>query len=123
MNDKKDLTEYKELMEKAQKLFNEKKYKESIKTCRIIQIMYGESLEKNKSYKGFFESNEEAMRHIFTNKNYISSEDEQGRGNGFFCLNTLSIEKEMEFFICSRDGFYSSETVSRKKSKKKQYNL
>lgn len=48
MNDKKDLTEYKELMEKAQKLFNEKKYKESIKTCRIIQIMYGESLEKNK---------------------------------------------------------------------------
>lgn len=82
-----------------------------------------ESLEKNKSYKGFFESNEEAMKHIFTNKNYISSEDEQGRGNGFFCLNSLSIERNMEFFICSRDGFYSSEKISRKKFKKKQNNL
>lgn len=72
-----------------------------------------ESLEKNKSYNGFFESNEEAMRHIFTNKNYISSEDEEGRGNGFFCLNSLSIDRKMEFFVCSRDGFYASEYIGR----------
>lgn len=80
-----------------------------------------ESLEKNKSYVGIFNSNEDAMQHIFTNRNYISSEDEKGRGNGFFCLNNLSIEKQMEFFICSRDGFYASEYIggrNQRKSKK-----
>lgn len=80
-----------------------------------------ESLERNKSYVGIFDSNEDAMQHIFTNRNYISSEDEKGRGNGFFCLNNLSIEKQMEFFICSRDGFYASEYIggrNQRKSKK-----
>ena len=90
------------------------------KTKLMISIAdYGvgikESLENNKKYVGFFKTNELAMQHIFTNKNYISSEDEKGRGNGFFCLNSLSIEKQMEFYIYSRDGFYASTYIGRKK--------
>ena len=90
------------------------------KTKLMISIAdYGvgikESLEKNKKYAGVFKSNEQAMQYIFTNKNYISSEDEKGRGNGFFCLNSLSIEKQMEFYIYSRDGFYESTYIGRKK--------
>lgn len=97
-------------------IFAMQKYKSNL----MISIAdYGvgikESLEENKSYIGIFNSNEEAMRHIFTNRNYISSEDEKGRGNGFFCLNNLSIDRQMEFFICSRDGFYASEYIGRKK--------
>lgn len=88
------------------------------KTKLMISIAdYGmgikESLEKNRNYIGTFDSNEDAMKYIFTNKNYISSEDEKGRGNGFFCLDSLSIERQMEFFIYSRDGFYSSEYIGR----------
>ena len=90
------------------------------KTKLMISIAdYGvglkESLEKNKMYVGIFNSNEQAMQHIFTNRNYISSEDEKGRGNGFFCLNNLSIEMQMEFYICSRDGCYASTYIKRKK--------
>lgn len=83
------------------------------KTKLMISIAdYGvgikQSLEKNKKNVGLFNSNEQAMQYIFTNKNYISSEDEIGRGNGFSWLDELSIEKQMEFYICSRDGFYES---------------
>lgn len=43
-----NFSEYKELIETTQKLFNEKKYKEAIKTCKLIQVMYGEKLDKQK---------------------------------------------------------------------------
>ena len=78
-----------------------------------------ESLEKNEMYKGYFASDEIAMKYIFTNENYISSENEQGRGNGFYCLNNFSIEKETEFSICSRNGYYCSSYINRKKQKNK----
>lgn len=68
-----------------------------------------ESLEKNKKYEKMFVSNTDAMQYIFTDKNYISSIDEKGRGNGFWTLNELSKENKMEFYICSREGFYSLE--------------
>lgn len=73
-----------------------------------------EALEKNKKYVGFFKNNEDAMRYIFTEKNYINSEDDKFRGNGFYCLNNFATERKMNFFIISRDGFYSSEYVEGK---------
>ena len=70
-----------------------------------------EALAKNKKYVGVFKNNEETMKYIFTEKNYINSENDKFRGNGFYCLNNLSTERKMNFFIISRDGFYSSEYI------------
>lgn len=97
-------------------IFMMQKYKNEVMiSVADFGVGIKESLEKNKKYENLFISNTDAMQYIFTNKNYISSEDESGRGNGFCSLNELSKKSKMEFYICSREGFYSSEYKKRKK--------
>ena len=67
-----------------------------------------ECLENNSKNKNLFSTNEEAMNFIFKGDNYISSEDERGRGNGFYGLNKFIKERKDSFSICSRDGYYYS---------------
>jgi len=107
-------------------IFAMQKYKDHL-MIGIVDFGIGikNSLENNQKYSNMFDSTEQVLKHIFTDKNYISSVPEDTRGNGFLELNQLSLKEKEEFSILSNDGYYTSEYIGGKNTRKsiKNYDL
>ena len=82
-------------------IFAMQKYQETLMiSIADFGIGIKDCLETNINNRNLFSTNESAMKYIFTSNNYISSESDTGRGNGFFGLSKYI--NELTFLICTQ---------------------
>ena len=108
-------------------LFAMQKYKNTLMiSVADFGVGINESISRNTKFKDQFNNNEEIIQYIFTEKNYISGEeDDEGRGNGFFYLNKFTLERKIPFTICTRECCYTSSfgRINNTRTSEKIYDL